>query len=873
MKIEIDAKTGKGTAKWSPDDPLNELETAALNAVDFTDAIDAEILEDLKLVLPTFTKDEVLAASEKYFNGDKLAANVFLKYALRSDPETFHEDTPDKMHRRLAKEFARIEAKYPNAMQEDEIYNLLKGYKQIVAQGGPMFGIGNNLQTISLSNCFTLPPPVDSYGGICKTDQELVQIAKRRGGIGFDLSNLRPAGMPTKNAALTSTGIGPFMDRYSNSTREVGQSGRRGALLQSLSIHHPDIITFLKKKRNKELCRGANISPRFTDEFMNAVVAGEKYQQRFPVDEKENPQIEKWVDAREIWNIFIESAWFCAEPGALFWDTVQRETPSECYELTKAVGVNPCAELILGMYGSCRLLLVNLYDLVKNKFTDKAHFDFKKFAELTIKAQRLMDDLVDLEIEKIEKILAKIDSDPEPEDVKAIERNIWKNVIHVARQARRTGLGITGLGDAIAALGVRYGSDESIEIVEEIYKTLAVNSYRSSITLAKERGAFPMFSLKKEQGHPFLDRILAELTPQELEDYMVFGRRNVANTTTAPVGSGSTQTQTTSGIENAPFILMDRNRKLDENEPDSEVDWVDESGDRWKTFRVFHKGFQDWMDVTGKTDYEESPYFNATIKDVDWVASAKLQGVAQKWVCHSISKTCNLPEEATQEVISDAFMMAWRTGCKGFTVYREGSRNAVLEDATKEKKSKDGGFIQMDAPKRPSMMRCDAHVMPKNQTALIGLLEEKPYEVMIVPSETLAGCDLKKPIFLEKCKVFKTRETRYDLHAFFKEKGFDESQKRSLTEFQREFILPNETRMISLGLRHGAKPSFIVEQLQKTTKDFFADSKNIARVLKKYILDGEKVSGDKSCPECGEDGMIYMEGCSSCLNCGYSKCS
>ena len=624
-----------------------------------------------------YTNSEVYNASLKYFGGDELAASVFTnKYALQDEEGGYLESTPDDMHRRLAGQFARIERKYPNNMVLEEIYQLFKDFKYVVPQGSPMSGIGNEAKIQSLSNCFVIESPADSYGGILKTDQEQVQIMKRRGGVGFDVSTIRPKGMYTSNAAKTTDGIEVFLDRFSNSCREVAQGGRRGALMLSISVHHPQVMEFIKIKRDLTRVTGANISVRVTDEFMKAVKSGSEYIQRWPVD-SESPEVHDHVDAREVWDALIEGAHASAEPGVLFWDTATRMTPSDAYTDCGfgSVSTNPCGEIILSPYDSCRLMLVNLASFVKNPWKKDAEFDYGHFREVTKKAQRLMDDMIDLEIEQIDKILAKIESDPENEFVKEPERNLWQTIKKVAIEGRRTGLGVTGLGDALAMLGETYGSSESIKTTEEIYKWLSLASYEESIQLAKERGSFPIWNLEKESGHPFLDRVISELTPEVQADYKKYGRRNIANTTTAPAGSVSCLTQTTSGIEPAFMLYYKRRKKV---QADEEVMFVDDLGDEWTEFNVYHHGFKQWLDSDHGTTASEdnlnhavafSPYHGATANEIDWRAKVKLQAAAQKWICHAISNTTNLPADIDVETVKDIYMMGWELGCKGCLLY------------------------------------------------------------------------------------------------------------------------------------------------------------------------------------------------------------
>ena len=678
---------------------------------------------------------QALIASREYFEDDELAANVFVtKYALTDKGGDIHEHTPADMHRRLAKEFARVEEKYPNPMSEDEIYDLFDGFKYVVPQGSPMSGIGNPYQVQSISNCFVIESPYDSYGGILKTDQELVQIAKRRGGVGFDMSTIRPRGVATANCARTTDGIEVFMDRFSNSCREVAQNGRRGALMLTISVHHPQIRDFIKIKRELTRVTGANISIRLSDEFLTAVSKQKEFQLRFPVD-SEDPQMSEWVDAGELWSEIIESAHACAEPGLLFWDSAKRLTPSDIYEQEGfgSTSTNPCGEIILSPYDSCRLMVVNLLSFVENPFSKDASFDYRKFDEVVQKAQRLMDDMIDLEIEQIGKILGKIDGDPEPDAVKRIERDLWQNINAQARKGRRTGLGVTAVGDTLAALGTRYGSKKSIKLVESFYKALAIGSHRSSCIMAKERGAFEVHNHDKERGHPFLEQIW-EAAPDVYDMCKKYGRRNIAITTTAPAGSVSVLTQTTSGIEPAFMLHYTRRKKLTENDLDGRVDFVDDSGDRWQEYTVYHHGFKQWMDVNqvvedGTSSDEKlvamSPYAGATANEIDWVAKVKMQAAAQKWVCHAISNTTNVPAETDVETIKKIYMEGWKSGCKGVTVYRDGSRSGVLVG----KDDDDDSTLKVhSAPDRPDELECSIHhatIKGEAWTILVGVLGGK----------------------------------------------------------------------------------------------------------------------------------------------------
>tara|TARA_A100001011_G_scaffold400073_1_gene512140 strand:- start:4921 stop:7446 length:2526 start_codon:yes stop_codon:yes gene_type:complete len=836
--------------------------------------------------------DEAYAASLEYFKGDELATSVFLgKYALQDKQGNYLEKTPVDMHKRMARELARIEAKYPNPMNRHEIYGLFKDFRYVVPQGSPMSGIGNDTKIQSLSNCFVVEAPCDSYAGILKTDQELAQIAKRRGGIGFDISTIRPRGLSTANAAKTTDGIEVFMERFSNTCREVAQGGRRGALMLTISVHHPQVMDFIKIKRDLTKVTGANISVRVTDEFMNAVKHGDRYQLRWPVESIAEgggqPEVEEQILAREVWDALIEGAHASAEPGVLFWDTAKSMTPSDIYEDEGfgSVSTNPCGEIVLSPYDSCRLMLVNLVSFVENPWTKSAEFDYGKFANIVQKAQRLMDDMIDLEIEHVDKILNKIESDPEPDDVKFYEKNLWKKIKDAAVRGRRTGLGITGLGDALAMLGIQYGSEKSVEVTEEIYKWLALNSYESSILLAKERGSFPIWDFEKEDKHPFLDRVISELLPERIEDYAKYGRRNIANTTTAPAGSVSVLTQTTSGIEPAYMLHYKRRKKINPNDKTASVDFVDDLGDKWSEFIVYHHKFKEWIESTDpdcewdkdspEAAVSHSPYSCATATEINWVNKVKMQAAAQKWICHAISNTTNLPADIDVETVKRVYMMGWETGCKGVTVYRDGSRSGVLVSNESKNEEKDRGeikFVDVSAPKRPETLNCEIHhvtIKGEKWTVLIGLLQGRPYEVIgglseyvEIPKKYKYGKIRKRPR--------KTALSKYDL--FFGE-GEDELIIKDVVSV---FSNPNHggyTRQLSLSLRHGAPIQYVVEQLQKDKEaDMFSFSKVIARCLKKYIPDGT-VGGDKYCDACGaEDSLVYQEGCVTCKACGASKC-
>jgi len=816
----------------------------------------------------------------EYFGGDDLAADVFNKYALRDVDGERLETLPTDTFRRLAKEFARVEAKYPNPMTEDEIFGLLDGFKKVVPQGSPLSGIGNPYQLQSLSNCFVIDQPHDSYGGILFADQEQVQIMKRRGGVGMDVSNIRPKGQPTTNAARTTDGIGVFMERFSNSTREVAQGGRRGALMLTIDCRHPEIETFIDIKRDLKKVTGANISIRFTDEFMQAVEGNTGFCLRWPVEARpEDAEIVKMVDAKQVWDKFVDAAWTSAEPGALFWDTVVNQGIVDRYRDVgyKTISTNPCGEIPLSPYDSCRLMVVNLTSFVMDPFTDNARFNFDQFNDVVMKAQRLMDDLVDLEIECVDKILEKIEKDPQPEAVKRIERDLWNKIRAAGLNGRRTGLGVTGLGDTIAALGARYGDGYSIDITGAIYKALAVGAHRSSLIMAKERGSFPVFDYEKEKDHTYLQKVISACNGEYTDMWKGTGRRNIALTTTAPVGSISCLTQTTSGIEPAFLLSYKRRRKITQGDTKSTADYVDPMGDKWQEYTVYHHWFKKWMDVTGKTDPKESPYWGGTANDIDWTKSVEIQAVAQEWIDHSISKTCNLPNSATRETVNNVYMKAWKTGCKGFTVYRDGCRTGVLvaTDDKKEEKTKTSDT----RPTRPKELPCDIHrVNVKDETGktqswmvLVGLKDGTPYEVFSglanhieVPKKTKTGTLIKNG----KVNGIATYNLRVPVG------GDDEILFRDVVNL---FANPTQgafSRTISLALRHGVPANFVVDQLQKDKdSDMFAFARCIARVLKGYIPDGTKSTSEKKCKECGSDQVFYMEGCLTCQSCGSSKCS
>jgi ribonucleoside-diphosphate reductase alpha chain len=827
-----------------------------------------------------YTYQEVYNASLDYFDNDDLAAKVFVdKYALQDTDGKYDELTPLDMHKRLAKEFSRIENKYPNPMSEEEILNLFDKFKYIVPQGSPLNGINNPYQIQSVSNCFVLESPEDSYSGIMKTDQEEAHIMRRRGGVGFDISKIRPKGLSTNNAAKTTDGIGLFMQRFSNTCREVAQGNRRGALMLTIDVHHPEVLTFINIKKDLKKVTGANVSVRVSDEFMTAVKNKQEYELRWPVDSKE-PKIRERVSAKLVWDELIQSAWESAEPGVLFWDTVQKYTPTDIYKDFgyESISTNPCGEIVLSKNDSCRLMVLNLESYVKNPFTENTEFDFKLFSEHVQKAQKLMDDLVDIEVECVDKILAKIESDPEPLEIKQIELNLWKKIREAGINGRRTGLGITALGDCLAALNIKYGSEDSIKMTEEIYKCLAVNAYRSSVNLAKERGAFPIFDLNLEKDHPFLKRIWNE-DKNLFKDYVKYGKRNIALLTTAPTGSISTLTKTTSGIE-PPFLLSYvRRKKINATDKEGRVDFIDDLGDKWQEFTVYHHGVKKWMDATGKKDIKESPYFGATSNDIDWLASVEIQSVAQKWIDHSISKTCNLPNNTTKELVSDIYLKAYESGCKGFTVYRDGCRSGVLvSEETHKKQNKNPNERPNEieycmAPKRPEKLPCEIKKVKINGeawTIFVGLFDGKPYELFGGLSKYVEIPNKYKTGYI--VKNGKVNDiTTYNLIVG------DGDDQMTIKDIANVFENPNYgafTRTISLSLRHGVPLQYIVEQLSKDKySDMISFSKVISRVFKSYIKDGTKVSSEKKCPNCfATNSLVYQEGCLKCNSCVYSKC-
>lgn len=826
-------------------------------------------------VLKTYTYDEAILASTEYF-GDELAAKVFVdKYALRNSKMELIEKTPDDMHRRMASEFARIESKkFKNPLTESEIYEYFKNFNRIVAQGSPMYGIGNKAQFISLSNCYVVDSPHDAYGSIMEADENLVQISKRRGGVGIDISNLRPAGAPTKNAARTSTGVVSFAERYSNSIREVGQAGRRGALMITLNVHHPDILEFAKVKRDLSKVTGANISIKLTDEFLKAVDANEAYEQRWPVDSS-SPSISRWVSAKDTWNIIVENAHHMAEPGLLFWDNIIKESPADCYsELGfETISTNPCSEIPLSAFDSCRLMLLNTFGYVENPFTDKAVFNFNKFSKDAEICQRLMDDLVDLEVECIDRIINKINNDPEPLEAKSRELKLWNNIKTAALNGRRTGTGTTAIGDTLAALGLPYASDEGIKMTESIYKTLKLSAYRSSVNMAKEIGSFPIWEHDREKNNPFLNRIKDE-DPDLFNDMRVYGRRNIALLTTAPAGSVSILTQTSSGIE--PQFMIDpyiRRKKGNPGDYGFRSDFVDQNGDHWMEFKVYPAKVKMWMEITGESDLKKSPWSGSTASELDWRKRVYLQSVAQKHLDHAISSTLNLPNDASVASVDEIYRTAWKSGCKGITIYRDGCRTGVI--VSESKKDNNNEIVNTKAPKRPKSLSCHVHhcvVKGNPYFVIVGLMKDKPYEVFSSINHT---SDSDGSLLIPKnfTDGLLTKESRGHYSTDLQDKN---GEKLSITKIgdrltEEEGAL---TRMISTALRHGADVQFIVHQLEKVEGTMHGFSKSIARALKKYIADGTEVSGETcgSCKSNDKNALVRQEGCIICKLCGWSKC-
>lgn len=846
----------------------------------------------------TYTYNEAFEASKKYFEGDELAARVWAtKYALKDSQGYYFELTPDDMHRRIAREIARIERKYKNPMDEQLLFDLMSHFRYLVPQGSPMAGIGNNLQVGSLSNCFVigLKGEPDSYGGIIKIDEEQVQLMKRRGGVGHDLSHLRPKGAEVKNSALTSTGLVPFMERYSNSTREVAQDGRRGALMLTVSVKHPDSEAFVDAKMTEGKITGANVSLKIDDAFMQAAIEGKEYTQQYPIH-AEKPKYTQKINATTFWNKIIHNAWQSAEPGVLFWDTIIRESLPDCYADLgfKTVSTNPCGEIPLCPYDSCRLLAINLYSYVENPFTPNAKFNFSKFKEHVMYAQRMMDDIIDLEMEKIETIIAKIEADPETAEVKATELNLWKKIKDKTSQGRRTGVGTTAEGDMIAAMGLTYGTEEATKFSVEVHKTLALAAYRSSVMLASERGAFPVFDYKRETNNPFMNR-LKEADPELYELMVKYGRRNIACLTIAPTGTTSILTQTTSGIEPVFLPVYKRRRKVNANDKEVRVDFVDESGDAFEEYVVYHPKFITWMNINGievKDNYTQeqideivakSPYYKATSNDVDWLNKVKMQGAVQKWVDHSISVTINLPNDVSEDMVNKLYVEAWKSGCKGCTVYRDGSRSGVLISLKNEKKKStenaapspadENGFV---THKRPIELDADVVRFQNNKEkwiAFIGLIDGKPYEIFTGIADDDEGIFCPKSV--SKGKIIKVidenAQKRYDFQ-FVNKRGFKTTIEGLSEKFNPEFW--NYAKLISGVLRYRmpiAQVLKLVGSLELDNQSINTWKVGVERALKKYLPNGEKASG-QTCPNCGQESLVYQEGCLICTNCGTSRC-
>ena len=839
----------------------------------------------------TYSQEEAFKASLDYFKNDDLAARVWLnKYALKDSEGHIYELTPNDMHRRIAKELARIETKYKNPLSEHEIFDLIKDFKYIVPQGSPMAGIGNPYQIGSLSNCFVIgnSGESDSYGGIMKIDQEQVQLMKRRGGVGHDLSHVRPKGSAVKNSALTSTGLVPFMERYSNSTREVAQDGRRGALMLSVSINHPDSEDFINAKLEQGKVTGANVSVRIDDEFMKAVKNGKDYTQKYPIFSA-NPKVSKSIDANALWKKIVYNAWKSAEPGILFWDTIINESVPDCYADLgyKTVSTNPCGEIPLCPYDSCRLLAINLFSYVENPFTEKAKFNFKLFKKHVAAAQRIMDDIIDLELEKVDNILRKIDADPELDEVKATERNLWFNIQRKAEEGRRTGVGITAEGDMLAALGIQYGSEVGNAFSLEVHKTIAIEAYRASVHLAKERGAFSIFDAEREKDNPFIQR-LKEADSKLYYEMLEYGRRNIALLTIAPTGTTSLMTQTTSGIEPVFMPVYKRRRKVNPNDKEARVDFVDEVGDSWEEYVVFHHRFKQWMEVNGIDSSKnfsqneidgliiKSPYYKATSNDVDWLSKVSMQGAIQKWVDHSISVTINLPNDATEELVGDLYLKAWEVGCKGVTVYRDGSRSGVLISNDEKKEEASDDKLTAFPKKRPQILEADVVRFQNSKEkwiAFIGLINDKPYEIFTGLADDEDGILI--PRWVNTGVIIKNRNedgsSRYDFQ-YKNTRGYKTTIEGLSHKFNPEFW--NYAKLISSTLRHGMPIDKIVDlinSLQLDSESINTWKNGVVRALKRYVEDGTKAKG-QACDNCKSKNLIYQEGCLTCKDCGSSKC-
>ena len=848
----------------------------------------------------TYTYDEAFKASLEYFGGDELAARVWVnKYAMKDSFGHIFERSPRDMHHRIAAEIARIEKKYNNPVSEEEVFALLDHFRYLVPAGSPMTGIGNHHQIASLSNCFVIgiDGNADSYGSIMKLDEEQVQLMKRRGGVGHDLSGIRPKGSPVKNSALTSTGIVPFMERYSNSTREVAQDGRRGALMLSIAIRHPEAEAFIDAKMTEGKITGANVSVKVDDEFMRCATEGRPYHQQFPISSN-SPLVEKDIDATALWHKIVHNAWKSAEPGVLFWDTILRESIPDCYADLgfRTVSTNPCGEIPLCPYDSCRLLAINLYSYVENPFTPQATFNFERFKKHVAMAQRFMDDIIDLEQEKIDAILNKVANDPQSDEVKFTERHLWEKIKHKTAQGRRTGVGITAEGDMLAALGLRYGTEEATEMAVKVQQTLALSAYASSVNMAKERGAFPVYDAKREENNPFVLRI-KEHDAALYDDMVKYGRRNIACLTIAPTGTTSLMTQTTSGIEPVFMPVYKRRRKVNPNDTNVHVDFVDETGDSFEEYIVYHPKFITWMKAQGidtekrytQEEIDElvarSPYYKATANDVDWLMKVRMQGAIQKWVDHSISVTVNLPNSVDEELVNRLYVEAWKSGCKGCTIYRDGSRAGVLvstqkTDKKKKKQEEDLLTKGMKLPevteRRPDVLECDVVRFQNNKekwVAFVGLLDGHPYEIFTGLQDDEEGIVLPKTV--TKGRIIKTvlpdGTKRYDFQ-FQNKRGYKMTVEGLSEKFNKEYW--NYAKLISGVLRYRMP----IENVIKLVNSLQLESENIntwkvgvSRALKKYVIDGTEAKGQK-CPNCGHETLVYQEGCLICKHCGASRC-
>lgn len=849
----------------------------------------------------TYSYDEAFQTSLKYFDGDELAARVWVsKYAMKDSFGNIYEVSPTDMHHRIAKEIARIESKYANPMNEQEVFGLLDHFRYIIPAGSPMTGIGNDHQVASLSNCFVIgiEGDADSYGAIMRLDEEQVQLMKRRGGVGHDLSQIRPKGSPVNNSALTSTGLVPFMERYSNSTREVAQDGRRGALMLSVSIKHPDSEAFIDAKMTEGKVTGANVSVKIDDAFMQAAIDGKPYTQQFPIDSAD-PQVKKEISAKALWQKIVHNAWKSAEPGILFWDTIIRESIPDCYADLgfRTVSTNPCGEIPLCPYDSCRLLSVNLYSYVRNPFTPEASFDFDLFKEHVAKAQRIMDDIIDLELEKIDLIMDKIKHDPQTDDIKHAEYHLWEKIKDKSSQGRRTGLGITAEGDMIAAMGLTYGTQEATDFSVSVHRALALAAYRSSADMARERGAFKVFDAKREAANPFLLRI-KEADPSLYDDIMTYGRRNIACLTIAPTGTTSLMTQTTSGIEPVFMPVYKRRRKVNPNDADVHVDFTDEVGDSYEEYIVYHKKFLTWMEVNGidtskrytQDEIDDlvarSPYHKATANDVDWLMKVRMQGAIQKWVDHSISVTVNLPNDVSEELVGKLYIEAWRSGCKGCTIYRDGSRSGVMISASKkdkkkstaqkEKVSTDRIPVMAVTETRPKELDCDVVRFQNNKekwVAFVGLLDGYPYEIFTGLQDDEEGIALPKTV--TKGRIIKQTNPdgtkRYDFQ-FENKRGYKTTVEGLSEKFNPEYW--NYAKLISGVLRYRMPIDHVIKlvsSLQLKDQSINTWKNGVERALKKYMVDGTEAKG-QVCPSCGQETLVYQEGCLICKNCGASRC-